>query len=606
MFRSILLASGMCAAILPVFPAFAQTPLAVHEDKIIDTVLSDGFGSAQGQWRTRTQVVFDPASQQLERRVYELFDRSQAPDLDFTWVADALAADKPGKITGAGRLIWRKAGAPAYDDSGVVSVYRGTMRNGRAEGQGLFATREGLSYDGQWQNGRAHGRGRLVLPNGEQYEGDFRNGFAEGAGLFTETTWERFDGTFRRGLRAGAGKTTLPSGLIYESHWVAGRETRNSTQVRIAQVGAAPAIGVTDDLKLGITMERRPRLPAEVTPKEVLLYAARSTPEGLVVEPDDKKMVNVWVGKGEIRASLNSTEVRSMFWIEESFVQPAAFKLDFQNKASQPVEIQSMTLVVRESETENKPAIELRDNFDPGCSSTYNTEFSLNNYGWSPAKGGKIRFNFVPGDSSATPAKLPYTLDVGDLAASKELTFDRQVAQNGSNVKLLKSMAEDYKSFPCEGDKKQCLKQQQANPVFGTLGPLLRLQGHLLYARLQGVYEYNWTDAKGRTMPNSQPIGLNFTMGMLPNQAECGAGGPPEAVRGKPIKLRLDAENYTIAIPFRRAISPGRTANFTLALEADKSSRHAFEIVAKLADGRDIKSPPIKLLYYKPRPIPIN
>ena len=39
--------------------------------------------------------------------------------------------DKEGKVNGAGRLIWRLQGKPAYDRASIFAEYRGAMKDGR-------------------------------------------------------------------------------------------------------------------------------------------------------------------------------------------------------------------------------------------------------------------------------------------------------------------------------------------------------------------------------------------------------------------------------------------------------------------------------------------
>jgi hypothetical protein len=45
----------------------------------------------------------------------------------------------------------------------------------------------------------------------------------------------------------------------------------------------------------------------------------------------------------------------------------------------------------------------------------------------------------------------------------------------------------------------------------------------------------------------------------------------------------------------------GRTSRLVLPLDAEKSSRHDFNVVIQLSDGREIKSRTVNLLYYRPK-----
>ncbi len=86
--------------------------------------------------------------------------------------------------------------------------------------------------------------------------------------------------------------------------------------------------------------------------------------------------------------------------------------------------------------------------------------------------------------------------------------------------------------------------------------------------------------------------------------AECGEGPTPEAIQHSPLHLRLAGTNYALAVPFRKAVEAGQTARFTLRLEADQSSNNKFSIVAVLANGGEIASRPVSLLFFRPRPLP--
>jgi hypothetical protein len=590
-------------------PAAADPLFPTNEERIVDTVLSDGFGSGQGSWRQRTQIIFDSKSQSLARRTYEVFDPVNGSEQDFSWEADEISHDRAGRVSGSGRLLWRLKDRPVYDKSAIVSAYSGAMRHGKADGVGRFVRRDGVAYEGQWKGGRAHGRGRLTLANGEQYEGEFRGGFAEGAGVYIDRTWERFEGKFRQGLREGVGRTSLPTGLSYESEWRTGRETLNSMRIRLAQAGATPPVGGADNIRLGITMERAPKLPDEIAVKDVLLYSAQWSEQWLTVEPADQQMVAAWIGQAELKHQpYSGTAPRDgLFSIEEAYVQPVTFKLDVQNRSQQPVELQSLNVLVRESVTENKPAIDISSAFDPGCSSSFTPEYTIHNLGWGKASNGRMRVGFAPGGSPGGAARTPHMIPVGEVDQVKTINVEKALSEAGVNLGRLKALSGEGKTLPCTGtDQKACLSALQGNSIFGTLGPHLRLDGATVYVAMKGTYEYAWTDAKGTERAHSSPLHLPVGLGVLPQQAECGAGGPPEAVRQKAIRLRLDAQNYTIPVPFRRALPSGRTLNLTLPLDAEKSSKHQLQFVAKLSDGREIKSPPIRLLYYRPRPTPTN
>ena len=224
-------------------PAPAGPLDLVVEGKVEDAVLSDGLPNETGQWRTKVQQVFNSKTQRIERRVYEYFDPAPSRHLDVIWYPRDESADRPGRISGVGRMVWRRHDSSAWDPAGIVRAFTGEMRNGRYNGTGELVADDGLTYEGQWQDGRANGIGHLKLPSGGEYLGSFRDGNANGRGREFDVTGEVFEGTFRAGLRQGAGKTKLPSGFTYESSWINGVERPRSQRIRLAQTGNPNGLG---------------------------------------------------------------------------------------------------------------------------------------------------------------------------------------------------------------------------------------------------------------------------------------------------------------------------------------------------------------------------
>src|SRR5688572_18635346 len=80
-------------------------------------------GFQAGAWRHRTQLVWDTMARRLVRRQYEIWDPLAGQDWDLFWVPDDPAKDRPGRVAGRGRLVWRVHGAPSYDSSAAVAQY---------------------------------------------------------------------------------------------------------------------------------------------------------------------------------------------------------------------------------------------------------------------------------------------------------------------------------------------------------------------------------------------------------------------------------------------------------------------------------------------------
>jgi hypothetical protein len=589
----------------PAAPMLAQELVAVSDGKAVDAVLSDGLGQDAGRWRTVVQEVFDPTTRRLDRRAYELFDPAPSRDLDVVWQPFDLKFDRPGRISGKGRLAWRKAGRLAWDRSAIVAAFTGEMRDGKPEGAGELVTDQGLIYEGAWRNGRADGEGRLQLASGEDYKGTFRQGFAQGDGEYVDATGEKFEGRFVAGLRNGRGKTTLPSGFAYTSEWVDGVESPLSRRVRLAQLGGASG-APAEDIRIGVTVERTPGLPKDVSPDDLVWYRSVGTGDKITVEPADTKLMDAWKGSGELQTQSLGQMRTGMFGLDDeyfNFTAPA-FRLDFQNRSTAPVEITQLRLDVAESNTDTQPAIQLYDSTDPACGLQFVAPYSLENYGWSAAKNAKFRLSFGEAGKDA-PQSLDIAKPVGDLkeAEKLEVTFAPELSAAGANLSALKAQSEN--GFPCPSkDLKACLQGVRSNPLLGKLGSKIALDGTHIVVPVRGVLEYKWLDSKGGAHDRSSPFKVKVGIGKFPDMAECGEGGSPAPARKAPLHLRLDAEYYSLPLSFHSTLVPGQAARYTLQVDARKSSQHLFRVTAVLADGREIKTRPISLLYFRPHPMP--
>ena len=107
----------------------------------------------------------------------------------------------------------------------TVAQYRGTLVDGRFEGEGEFVDSAGFSYSGAWRDGLMEGEGRLMLANGDEYVGVFRGGLRDGDGIFTTA-----------------------SGFVYRAGFTAGVPNAASRFSRRRRTG----------LRIGIVAERRP------------------------------------------------------------------------------------------------------------------------------------------------------------------------------------------------------------------------------------------------------------------------------------------------------------------------------------------------------------
>ena len=417
-----------------------------------------------GVWRTKSQLIFDPATKSLTRKTFTVWDPLPSRDLDFVWSPDTPASGVAERVTGSGRLIWRIKGKPAYDPSAIYAEYRGRMSGGRAEGQGLYLDRSGLSYEGGWRKGQPEGRGTLRLRSSAEYVGEVRAGRAHGAGRFFDVDGEMFEGVFQQGLRTGRGVTVLPSGRSYRSEWVRGEEIASSRRLRLAQIGQPK--GTSDDVRLAVVVDRLP------TDSMALGYASSSSESGLTIQPDNKRLLGVWKGGEEIQLTENEEAVGEtgkygVFGFPKPDLPPLALIMEVQNRAVSQIQVRGAFLSVDESVTDLQPAIQLSVGGDNTCGDKrerprYSPRFDLENFGWGPAEQAKLRFAFVSPIATARPSSLNISKNLAAISSTARIDLESELRAAGVRIEVLKQNARQ--GFRCRAtEPSACLSEISHN-----------------------------------------------------------------------------------------------------------------------------------------------
>jgi len=127
------------------------------------------------------------------------------PRESITWSGDCPG----GYATGKGTLSWFLRGKPN-------GTYRGELRDGVTDGQGVFEYPSGERYEGGFVEGRYEGHGVYRYAGGATFEGDFIAGKTPGTGTLRLGNGEQFETDFlnRYGLSRGDGI----SGIAYEHY----------------------------------------------------------------------------------------------------------------------------------------------------------------------------------------------------------------------------------------------------------------------------------------------------------------------------------------------------------------------------------------------------
>jgi hypothetical protein len=567
---------------------------ASRDDAVTDPEIAGPAAAETGVWRTKTQSVFDPSERTLVRRMYMVWDPAPSRDLDFVWIPNSFRDDTEGKVNGIGHMIWRLKGKPAYDRASIFAEYRGAMKDGRAEGQGRYFDATGISYKGEWQNGSMDGFGTLMLPGGDEYIGQMRAGKANGTGRYVDVTGEIFEGHFVDGLRDGFGTTTLPNANSYRSKWVQGKETEDSRLLRLAQAGPQTP-GLSDDVRIGITVDRTKARDGD------LVYAASSNGPKLMIQPDNKRLMEMWKGGGEIQLldDEEGGDEYGVFSFSKGELLPLTLVFEVQNRSGKPIAVSGAYLAVEASVSDLQPAIQLNRDLGQCGSAEYQPTFKAENFGWGAAQRAAMHFAFTNPNINGRPKTLNVAKSLGNIVQAVDINLEAELHAAGVNTGGLKANSES--GFTCTAKSPAvCLQQIKATGIFGSIAPQIGLKDTSIFVSAAGTLDYTWQDSKGAAQTASSPYNVRLPLGHIKIEAECGEGGEHDVIAAKPLAFKLDQSGYRLPVSFQRSVPAGQTSRFTVTVNATKSSQHDFTVVLQLADGREISSRPINLLYYLP------
>ena len=260
--------------------------------------------------------------------------------LEFLW--EPRGAVQPGDdfANGAGTLTWHARGAPDYDHRFAYSIFKGTLKDGRPEGEGtLVVLRSGMSYAGHWTDGLMQGRGVLRLANGDTYDGDFANGEMHGNGKYMSADGTVYTGEFRDGLRDGTGILRLDAGSFH-TVWRSGKEIeRQAIPEPISRPSAlrVQKVATSNLVKLRVVLD--PDHNVVLSPD----YRADVSPGLITIEPASDALLNAWKKSGPLASGADNAPER--LESSESFAT-VALKVEVENQSASVAQIADASLVV--------------------------------------------------------------------------------------------------------------------------------------------------------------------------------------------------------------------------------------------------------------------
>lgn len=581
----------IATAVLLLFiaPAAAEDP----QQTFRPTPVEPGFANARipgpdGAIRRFVQLLWIEEENRLARVALDFWDPLASEGHDLTWhptehiEADTQASDAWGE----GKIVWRRAGSRPYDRNAIQAVYDGRIVDGRFVGQGHFLNRSGVEYSGTWVNGMMDGQGTLRRPNGDLFSGTFRNGKADGAGRLETAYGEIFEGAFRNGARHGPGKLRLANGQSFRSEWQDGVEILSKRIWMEPPEGLAPELVQSGpaDLRFGVAVDRR--IPPDALPNLYQPYDSRLNGSTLEVFPGGGDFVNLWRGGAVIEA-----EQPSIWGLPDERL-PANFVMSIENTNPHPLQVVSGFLSVQTSESDRDPFIQIKYPLECGAR-TYTT---INFFNWSGAQPTDARL--TGGFISTDGTRYLTNINVDQIPGwpQTKVDFESILPQLGPEIAALGQADLQCPSNDYEG----CLRSAKANGLLGILADGTYLERNSLKVDYFGDLSYSWQDHRGQMQSKTSKVRFPIKFGQFARAAECGEGSDAPSAFPNPFNLPLDRQNYRLPFQFPAQLAPGQTSSWTFQIDAEASSRHVFQMVLELSDGRQVASQLIDLTYFKP------
>jgi hypothetical protein len=371
---------------------------------------------------------------------------------------------------------------------------------------------------------------------------------------------------------------------------------------------------------------------------ESATYEAEQGPGSMTIRLASKSILDAWKANAPI---VPSDHVPSI----QGTSPPIFLKATIENQGAKPAQVTSAFLDVQDSTTDLTPYLEVHPGLSTKCcgpADDYNPALEFQNLGWGRVRDARLTYSFGP-----APHRTDETsVQLGSFETSKQTSIVSRLKQLGVDVDRLRKASQAFwmdsrgdgenpNAFSCasgssdpppdvkepsaeeqgaggddggakyEKESAECIENISRTGVLGKLKDLVLRQklDSILYVPLTGRIDYKWSDAAGKSNDRTSTFEMRIPLfRFAPPGAEMGFEEPIER-QVNSTALSLDRRKYQVPLPksWMTKVAGSQATEIEFALSAAKSSHHVFQIVLRLADGSEVRSPTVDLSYFRPR-----
>ncbi|MEM6305171.1 MAG: hypothetical protein AAF744_10640, partial [Pseudomonadota bacterium] len=405
-----------------------------------------------------------------------------------------------------------------------------------------------------------------------------------------------YRGSFYAGAQDGDGTLFPAQDRAFRAHWRAGTQV-GARQVIGGQAGVAHVIPVQQpafaDVALGISVNKAK--PASVHEMHEFhpFYDSFTQDSVLYVYPG--AFADVW--HGDAQAALNFAFESG--WSSQGVYPKVSFNLDLNNTGVNPLTVVGGRLQIAQSQTDLDPVLTSEMQPPRGgryfCQEDAATTIEFESFGWSDPINASINSGFMSRNGNEVVLSLGGP--VSPTWPVSKTNLRPALVQAGVAIQAIEAA-----NLSCpSGEYEACLESVKTSQMFGPLRDALFVRDNRIFAKLVGTITYDWRNNAGVLARKIQNFREDVFIAAFDWELQCGEGSEYTKLYETAINLPTDQQNYAVPFPIYQTVQPGTLQRWTFQIDSAKATRHIFQVVLQLSDGREIATRTVDLNYFKPR-----